>query len=94
MLIRVEDEASGIGNCVKLRESIREKLGVNAGDFVAAQVELSDDAERAVVTLFKPKKYEGQIIEDPNTGLPVLTFGPDAPRLTNEDVREMLTDFP
>jgi hypothetical protein len=28
------------------------------------------------------------------TGLPVIDFGPDAPILTHEQVREMLADFP
>jgi len=38
------------------------------------------------------RKHE--IVEDPLTGLPVLTAGPDAPALTSEQVREILADFP
>jgi hypothetical protein len=35
-----------------------------------------------------------RIIKDPITGLAVLSAGKNAPKLTNEQVREMLTDFP
>ena len=34
------------------------------------------------------------ILKDPITGLPVLSAGKGAPKLTNEQVRELLADFP
>jgi hypothetical protein len=34
------------------------------------------------------------ISEDPVLGIPVLSFGDDAPVLTSEEVEEMLSDFP
>ena len=34
------------------------------------------------------------ILNDPVLGIPVLSFGDDAPVLTSEQVEEMLSDFP
>ena len=34
------------------------------------------------------------IIEDPVLGIPVLSFGDDAPVLTSEEVQDLLSDFP
>jgi hypothetical protein len=34
------------------------------------------------------------ISEDPALGIPVLSFGDDAPVLTSEQAEEMLSDFP
>ena len=34
------------------------------------------------------------IVVDPATGLPVLSAGPDASRLGNKQVREILAEFP
>ena len=69
---------------------LRRKLGIRAGDPLEASIE----AGRIVLTPQKKAQYEGKIIDDPITGLPVIDFGPDAPELTSEQVREMLADFP
>jgi len=42
----------------------------------------------------KPKKRKGRIVTDPITGLPCLTFGPGAPKITKEMVDKLLEDFP
>jgi AbrB family looped-hinge helix DNA binding protein len=42
----------------------------------------------------KPPTSNPKIITDPITGYPVLTAGPGAPMLTNEEVAEILADFP
>jgi hypothetical protein len=34
------------------------------------------------------------IVVDPVTGLPVLSAGPDASRLSSKQVREILSEFP
>ena len=36
----------------------------------------------------------GRIITDPRTGLPALTLGEGAPKITSEMVAEILADFP
>ena len=94
MQMRVADEESLAEGNLALPESILERMGLRAGDILDAHLEPSEHAERLVLTLSKAKQYEGRIIEDPLTGWPVLDFGPDAPELTNEQVREMLADFP
>lgn len=63
---------------VVLPSRIRRKLGLKAGDSLEATVE----GQHIVLT------------QDPVTGLPVLTAGPKAPKLTSAEVREILSDFP
>jgi len=41
----------------------------------------------------KPR-YKARIINDPVTGFSAIDLGPDAPILTSERVRELLSDFP
>ena len=72
----------------------RRKLNIRAGDVLDVSVETGDGAERIVLTRANRPKFEGKIIADPITGLPVLDFGPDAPELTNEMIAELLVDFP
>lgn len=69
---------------------LRRRLGIRAGDALDASVE----AGRIVLTPASGPKHKPKIIEDPITGLPMLSLGPDAPVLTSEMVRELLTDFP
>jgi AbrB family looped-hinge helix DNA binding protein len=75
---------------VVLPAPLRRKLGIRAGDPLEASVE----SGRIVLTPARERKHEPRIIEDPITGLPMLSLGPDAPVLTSEMVRELLTDFP
>ena len=69
---------------------LAERLGFRPGDSLDATIEAGK-----IILFPSPKtQYYGKIVEDPLTGLPVLDFGPDAPELTHEQVREMLADFP
>ena len=75
--------------------SIRRQLGIHSGDALDAGIEDG----RIVLTPrnkhpLEKKVFEAKIVKDPLTGFPVIDLGPDAPVLTNEQVREMLADFP
>jgi AbrB family looped-hinge helix DNA binding protein len=69
---------------------IRRKLGLRAGDSLDARVK----AGQIILTPLERRAFEAKIVEDPVTGIPVLTLGPDAPILTHERIKEMLADFP
>jgi AbrB family looped-hinge helix DNA binding protein len=69
---------------------LAEKLGFYPGDSLNATVE----AGKIVLFPSPPAQHTGTIVDDPITGLPVIDFGPDAPVLTHEQVREMLVEFP
>jgi len=69
---------------------IRRKLNLQPGDSLEARLE----GERIVLTPRTPRRRSARIIQDPMTGLPVLTAGANAPKLTSAQVRELLADFP
>jgi len=69
---------------------IRRKLGLQPGDSLEARIE----GEHIVLTPRKARSPKARIIRDPATGLPVLTIGAKASRLTSAEVREILADFP
>lgn len=69
---------------------IRRKLGLQPGDTLEARVE----GQHIVLTPRKARPRKARIIQDSVTGLPVLTAGPEAPKLTSAEVREILADFP
>jgi AbrB family looped-hinge helix DNA binding protein len=75
---------------IVLPAPLRRRLGIRAGD----QLDIAVDQDRIVLTPPVAPKYEARIIEDPETGFPVIDLGPDAPTLTSEMVRELLVDFP
>jgi AbrB family looped-hinge helix DNA binding protein len=75
---------------VVLPQAIRRKMNLRAGDLLEARIE----GERIVLTPRKKRSGKGRIIKDPLTGLPVLTAGPGAPKLTSKQVAEILADFP
>lgn len=75
---------------VVLPGPIRRKLGIRAGDPLDARIEDG----RIVLTPRKKPTQKARIIKDPATGFPVITLGPDAPILTHEQIKEMLSDFP
>lgn len=75
---------------VVLPATVRRKLGIRAGD----SLDIAVDDNRIVLSAPKRKKYTARIIKDPLTGFPVIDVGPDAPVLTSEMVRDLLTDFP
>jgi bifunctional DNA-binding transcriptional regulator/antitoxin component of YhaV-PrlF toxin-antitoxin module len=65
-------------------------LGIRPGESVDATVEDG----RIVLKHQSKVRYEARIVIDPTRGLPALTAGPDAPKLTSEAVAAMLVDFP
>lgn len=69
---------------------IRRKLGLQPGDSLEATIE----GQHIVLTPRKLRSRKARIIRDPNTGLPTLTAGLKAPKLTSAEVREILADFP
>jgi AbrB family looped-hinge helix DNA binding protein len=69
---------------------LRRRLGICAGDPLDAHVE----GGRIVLTPRRKRSPRARIIEDPVTGLPVLSAGPDAPVLTQKEVLEILANFP
>jgi AbrB family looped-hinge helix DNA binding protein len=75
---------------IVLPAPLRRKLGIRAGD----PLDISIEQNRIVLSPASEPKHEARIVEDPITGLPMLSLGPDAPVLTSEMVRELLTDFP
>lgn len=75
---------------VVLPSPLREKLGLRPGD--SLDVRLEGDA--IVLRPRRARRRKAVILKDPITGLPVLSAGKGAPKLTNEQVRELLADFP
>jgi AbrB family looped-hinge helix DNA binding protein len=75
---------------IVLPAPLRRRLGIRAGD----SLDISVERDRIVLSPPEKPKYQARIIEDPLTGFTVLDVGPDAPILTSEMVKELLTDFP
>lgn len=75
---------------VVLPAPVRRKLGIRVGDPLDATIE----AGRIVLTPRSKPPLQPSIVEDPVLGIPVLTFGPNAPVLTSEEVEAILADFP
>jgi len=75
---------------VVVPSKIRRKLGLQAGDLLEARVQ----GEHIVLTPQRARRRNARIVRDRVTGLPVLTAGADAPKLTNAQVHEALADFP
>jgi len=75
---------------VVLPSRIRRALGLEPGDTLQAEIDGSDIR----LTPKKRRRLRARIIQDPVTGLPVLSAGPNAPTLTHAQIREMLADFP
>jgi AbrB family looped-hinge helix DNA binding protein len=69
---------------------LRRRLGIRAGDTLDIAVE----KDRIVMTHASKPKYEARMVKDPVTGFLAIDLGPEAPTLTSEMVRELLTDFP
>jgi AbrB family looped-hinge helix DNA binding protein len=69
---------------------LRRRLGIRAGD----PLEISVEKDRIVLAQANKPKYEARVVEDPVTGFIAIDLGPDAPVLTSEMVKELLTDFP
>ena len=69
---------------------LRRRLNIRPGDALDIAVE----KDRIVLTQASKPKFEARIVEDPVTGFVAIDLGPDAPTLTSEMVREILSDFP
>ena len=75
---------------VVVPSGIRRKLRLQPGDSLEARIE----GQEIVLTPRKDRPTKARIIRDPITGLPTLTAGAKAPKLTSAEVREILADFP
>jgi bifunctional DNA-binding transcriptional regulator/antitoxin component of YhaV-PrlF toxin-antitoxin module len=75
---------------VALPQAILRKMKLRSGDSLKVIIE----GDRIVLIPRKKRSRKGRIIKDPITGFPVLTAGPGAPKLTSEQVAEILADFP
>jgi AbrB family looped-hinge helix DNA binding protein len=75
---------------IVLPGALRRQLGIRAGD----PLDIAIEQDRIVLTQASKPKYEARIVEDPVTGFAAIDLGPDAPILTSEMVRELLSDFP
>ena len=75
---------------VVLPGPIRRKLGIQPGDPLTAEIE----GGRIVLTPKVRRGAKAKIVRDPITGIPALTLGKNAPKLTSRDVEDMLADFP
>jgi AbrB family looped-hinge helix DNA binding protein len=76
---------------IVLPSPIRRRLGLQAGDSFDVRIECG----RIVLTpQTKMPAFEAKIIEDPITGFPVISLGPDAPILTSKEIEDALEDFP
>ena len=69
---------------------LRRRLGIHAGDPLDAHIE----SGRIVLTPHKERPRRSKIVEDPVTGLPVLSAGVGVPALSGKEVREILANFP
>ena len=75
---------------VVLPSRLRLRLGLQPGDSLDAEL----DGERIILTPHRARRGSARIVKDRVTGLPVLTAGADAAKLTSDQVREVLAEFP
>jgi len=75
---------------VVLPSPIRRKLRIEAGDPLDARIE----GEHIVLIPLRKAKRKPRIRISKVTGMPVISLGPGAAKVTSEWVREMLADFP
>jgi AbrB family looped-hinge helix DNA binding protein len=75
---------------VVLPQAIRRKMNLRPGDPLDARIE----GDRIVLIPRRKRLRKSRIVIDPVTGLPALTAGPNAPKITNAEVKALLADFP
>ena len=75
---------------IVLAGAIRRRLGLQPGDSLDAKVQDG----RVVLTPRKTRPAKVSLSIDPINGLPVLTAGKRAPRLSSKQVHEILAEFP
>jgi AbrB family looped-hinge helix DNA binding protein len=69
---------------------LRRRLGIREGDPLDVNVE----SGRIILTPRRKRSRPARITTDPMTGLPVLSVGPDVPKLSSKEVGEILANFP
>ncbi|HZP06310.1 MAG TPA: AbrB/MazE/SpoVT family DNA-binding domain-containing protein [Terracidiphilus sp.] len=75
---------------VVLPGPFRRRLGIRAGDPLEASIEDG----RIVLAPHRSRPVRVRILEDPETGLPVLSAGAEAPVLSGKEVQDILSNFP
>jgi AbrB family looped-hinge helix DNA binding protein len=75
---------------VVIPRAVRDKLELRPGDPLETRVE----GGSIVLTPTRKRDRRARILRDPVTGLPVLSSGRNAPRLTSKQVAQILADFP
>jgi AbrB family looped-hinge helix DNA binding protein len=75
---------------VVIPRAVRDKLQLRPGDPLETLVE----GDRIILIPTRKRGHKLKIMRDPATGLPVLTAGKHAPRLTSKRVAEILSEFP
>ena len=75
---------------VVLPGPFRRRLDIRAGDSLDTNIE----GGRIVLTPRKRRPYRAKLVTDPITGLPALSAGAKAPKLTSKEVEEILASFP
>jgi AbrB family looped-hinge helix DNA binding protein len=75
---------------VVLPGPLRRRLGLRPGDPLDAEIE----AGSIVLTPKNKRPRRAKIVTDPITGFPVLSAGPNSPKLTSQEVEEILANFP
>jgi hypothetical protein len=68
---------------------LRRRLDLQVGDTLDANVE----GGSIVLTPRRKRFRRVKVVTDPVTGLPALSAGNDAPRLTSKEVEEILSNF-
>lgn len=75
---------------VVLPGPLRRRLDIRVGDLLDAEIEDG----RIVLTPRRKERGRAKIVIDRATGLPALTAGSSAPKLTTKEVDEILANFP
>ncbi len=85
----METKVSSKGQVV-LPSPLRQRLGLRPGDSLDVRVE----GDAIVLRPRRTKRRKAIMVKDPITGLPVLSAGKNAPKLTSEQVHALLAEFP
>jgi AbrB family looped-hinge helix DNA binding protein len=75
---------------VVIPQAVRDKLGLRPGDPLETRLE----GDRIVLIPTRRRSRKARILRDSLTGLPVLTAGRNAPRLSSKHVADILAEFP
>ena len=75
---------------VVLPGPLRRRLDIRPGDPLDVNIE----EDRIVLTPQKKRRHPAKVVTDPVTGLPALSAGTNAPRLSSKEVEEILSNFP